>query len=67
MHDEDARDLTKHAARERLMEQYRLTFGLSRKGANEEWMAHIENDDDAPVAPQLAPRRKRRARAEVHA
>jgi hypothetical protein len=59
----DRLDLTKHNARALLIEQYRKTFGLSRLCANEEFVAHIENDEDAPVFAQAPPPRSRRKRA----
>lgn len=57
--DADARDLQKHAARDMLIEQYRKTFGLTRRRANEEFMAHIESDEEERVERQIMARVKR--------
>lgn len=68
VHPDDDLDITKHGARETLMEQYANTFGLSRRQVFEDFVAHAENDPDSPVFAQRGtPRRKsaRRAIAEV--
>lgn len=56
---DDARDLQKHRARETLLTQYCGTFGLTRRQAFEDFVAHAENDEESPVFAQAAPRRKR--------
>lgn len=70
MRDEDeARECIKHRARDNLIGQYAHTFGLSRRAAFEEFIAHAENDPDSPVFTTLAgkPRKKPRRVAEAHA
>lgn len=62
MTEEDERDLQKHTAREILIAQYARTFGLSRKQAHEDWIAHIENDDLSPVFTTAAGKPRKRPR-----
>lgn len=66
---DDARDLQKHAARESLIHQYRVTFGLTRKCALEDFAAHVENDEENPIVLQrpLVRRPRTRRRQEAHA
>lgn len=62
MNDNDALDLQKHRAREVLIGQYRSTFGLTRKSAHEDFIAHIENDEASPVYCTAAGKPRKRAR-----
>lgn len=69
MHEEDRIELTKHAARETLIAQYRLTFGLTHRAALEDFVSHAENDPDSPVftiASGKPRRRPRKQHAEAH-
>lgn len=70
MHEEDRSEFTKHAARETLITQYRLTFGLSHREALEDFVSHAENDPDSPVftiASGKPRKRPRKQHAETHA
>ena len=66
----EAREFIKHRARDNLIGQYAHTFGLSRRAANEEFVAHIENDPDSPVFTTSAGKPRKRPRkllADAHA
>ena len=62
MAEEDERDLQKHNAREIQLAQYATTFGLTRRQALEEWIAHAENDELSPVFTTSAGKPRKRPR-----